>query len=153
MCCRRSDVETTDYTDETDFWSPIRVIRSKNAKKTYIVLKFYVFLQYKTSKMKSNMSQTTTMSIRVDSNLKRRFDVLCDEFGLSNTAALMLFIKAVVRESRIPFEIKTDTIEESRRKALLAFEQMREDVAAAGVQEMTLDEINELIREVRYGKK
>ncbi|MBR7023030.1 MAG: type II toxin-antitoxin system RelB/DinJ family antitoxin [Bacteroidales bacterium] len=99
------------------------------------------------------MSQTTTMSIRLDSNLKQKFDLLCDEFGLSNTAALMLFIKAVVRESRIPFEIKTDTIEESRRKALLAFEQMREDVAAAGVQEMTLDEINELIREVRYGKK
>lgn len=98
------------------------------------------------------MSQTT-MSIRVDSNLKRRFDVLCDEFGLSNTAALMLFIKTVVRECRIPFEIKTDSIEESRKKALLAFEQMREDVAAAGVQEMSLDEINELIREVRYGRK
>lgn len=93
------------------------------------------------------------MSIRVDSNLKRRFDVLCDEFGLSNTAALMLFIKTVVRECRIPFEIKTDSIEESRKKALLAFEQMREDVAAAGVQEMSLDEINELIREVRYGRK
>jgi len=93
------------------------------------------------------------MSIRLDSNLKQRFDLLCDEFGLSNTAALMLFIKTMVRERRIPFEIKTDTIEESRRKALLAFEQMREDVAAAGVQEMTLDEINELIREVRYGKK
>lgn len=99
------------------------------------------------------MSQTTTMSIRLDSNLKQRFDLLCDEFGLSSTAALMLFIKTMVRERRIPFEIKTDTIEESRRKALLAFEQMREDVAAAGVQEMTLDEINELIREVRYGKK
>ena len=98
------------------------------------------------------MSQTT-MSIRVDSNLKRRFDVLCDEFGLSNTAALMLFIKTVVRECRIPFEIKTDSIEESRKKALLAFEQMREDVAAAGVQKMSLDEINELIREVRYGRK
>ena len=40
-----------DYTDETDLWSSIRVIRSKNAKKTYNVLKFYVFLQYKTSKM------------------------------------------------------------------------------------------------------
>ena len=93
------------------------------------------------------------MSIRLDSNLKQKFDLLCDEFGLSNTAALMLFIKTMVRERRIPFEIKTDTIEESRRKALLAFEQMREDVAAAGVQEMTLDEINELIREVRYGKK
>ena len=93
------------------------------------------------------------MSIRVDSNLKQRFDSLCDEFGLSNTAALMLFIKTVVRECRIPFEIKTDSIEESRKKALLAFEQMREDVAAAGIQDMSLDEINEIIREVRYGKK
>ena len=98
------------------------------------------------------MSQTT-MSIRVDSNLKQRFDVLCDEFGLSNTAALMLFIKTVVRECRIPFEIKTESIEESRKKALLAIEQMREDAAAAGVQDMSLDEINELIREVRYGRK
>lgn len=99
------------------------------------------------------MSQTTTMSIRLDSNLKQRFDLLCDEFGLSNTAALMLFIKTMVRERRIPFEIKTDTIEESRRKALLAIEQMRKDAAAAGVQDMSLDEINEIIREVRYGKK
>ena len=99
------------------------------------------------------MSQTTTMSIRLDSNLKQRFDLLCDEFGLSNTAALMLFIKTMVRERRIPFEIKTDTIEESKRKALLAIEQMRKDAAAAGVQDMSLDEINEIIREVRYGKK
>ena len=99
------------------------------------------------------MSQTTTMSIRLDSNLKQKFDLLCDEFGLSNTAALMLFIKTMVRERRIPFEIKTDTIEESRRKALLAIEQMRKDAAAAGVQDMSLDEINEIIREVSYGKK
>ena len=98
------------------------------------------------------MSQTT-MSIRVDSDLKQRFDVLCDEFGLSNTAAMMLFIKTVVRECRIPFEIKMNTVEESRRKALLAFEQMREDAAAAGLQDMSLDEINEIIHEVRYGEK
>lgn len=93
------------------------------------------------------------MSFRIDSNLKQRFDVLCDEFGLSNTSALMLFIKTVVRECRIPFEIKAESIEESSRKALLAIEQMREDAAAAGVQDMSLDEINEIIREVRYGKK
>ena len=92
------------------------------------------------------------MSIRVDSNLKNRFDSLCDEFGLSNTSALMLFIKTVVRECRIPFEIKTESIEESRKKALQAFEKMREDAAAAGMQDLSLDEINEIIHEVRYGK-
>ena len=99
------------------------------------------------------MSQTTTMSIRVDSNLKRRFDVLCDEFGLSNTAALMLFIKTMVRERRIPFEIKTESEEEVRRKARLAVERMRADAAAAGLQDLSLDEINGIIHEVRYGKK
>jgi DNA-damage-inducible protein J len=97
------------------------------------------------------MSQTT-ISIRVDSNLKQNFDSLCNEFGLSNTSALMLFIKTVVRESRIPFEIKTESIEESRKKALQAFEKMREDAAAAGMQDLSLDEINEIIHEVRYGK-
>ena len=97
------------------------------------------------------MSQTT-ISIRVDSNLKQNFDSLCNEFGLSNTSALMLFIKTVVRECRIPFEIKTEPIEESRKKALQAFEKMREDAAAAGMQDLSLDEINEIIHEVRYGK-
>lgn len=98
------------------------------------------------------MSQTT-MSIRVDSNLKNRFDSLCDEFGLSNTSALMLFIKTVVRECRIPFEIKAEPIEEVRRKARLSYERMRADAAAAGMQDLSLDEINEIIREVRYGDK
>ena len=98
------------------------------------------------------MSQTT-MSIRVDSDLKQRFDFLCDEFGLSNTSALMLFIKTVVRECRIPFEIKAEPIEEVRRKARLSYERMRADAAAAGIQDLSLDEINEIIREVRYGDK
>ena len=99
------------------------------------------------------MSQTTTMSIRVDSNLKQNFDVLCDEFGLSNTAALLLFIKTVVRECRIPFEIKAESVEDVRRKARLSYERMRTDAAAAGMQDLSLDEINEIIREVRYGDK
>ena len=93
------------------------------------------------------------MSFRIDSNLKQRFDVLCDEFGLSNTSALMLFIKAVVRECRIPFEVKTESVEEVRRKARRSYERMRADAAAAGMQDLSLDEINEIIREARYGNE
>ena len=48
----------------------------------------------------------TTMTFRVDNTLKKDFDRLCDEFGLSNTAALTIFMKTMVRERRIPFEIK-----------------------------------------------
>ncbi|MBR3577978.1 MAG: type II toxin-antitoxin system RelB/DinJ family antitoxin [Bacteroidales bacterium] len=98
------------------------------------------------------MSQTT-MSIRVDSNLKQRFDVLCDEFGISNTSALTLFIKAVVRERRIPFEIRAVSIEDSRKQALLAFDILRAEAAESGVQGLSLDEINAIINEVRNGKE
>ena len=98
------------------------------------------------------MSQTT-MSIRVDSNLKQRFDVLCDEFGISNTSALTLFIKAVVRERRIPFEIRAVSIEDSRNQALLAFDILRAEAAESGVQGLSLDEINAIINEVRNGKE
>ena len=49
-------------------------------------------------------------------------------------------------------EIVMTELEETREKARLAFERMREDAAAAGLQDLSLDEINEIIREVRYGK-
>ena len=57
----------------------------------------------------------TTMTFRVDDSLKKDFDKLCDEFGLTNTAALTIFMKTMVRERRIPFEIKTLS-EDDRRK-------------------------------------
>ena len=49
------------------------------------------------------MSQTT-FSIRMDDNLKKDFDKLCEEFGMSMTTAINVFARAVVREKRIPFE-------------------------------------------------
>ena len=94
----------------------------------------------------------TSMTIRVDEQLKKNFDVLCDQFGLSNTAALNLFMKAVVRERRIPFEIKAETEAEVRRKGWEAFLQMREAAIANGAADMTLDQINEEIRAARKGK-
>lgn len=93
----------------------------------------------------------TTMTFRVDDTLKKNFDELCDEFGLTSTAALTVFMKAVVRERRIPFDIRTVSECETRRKALEAFERMREDAAQSGLQGMSLDEINSIIREVRNG--
>ena len=94
----------------------------------------------------------TSMTIRVDEQLKKKFDILCDQFGLSNTAALNLFMKAVVRERRIPFEIKADTEAEARRKGWEAFLKMRETAIANGAADMTLEEINEEISAARNGR-
>ena len=85
----------------------------------------------------------TTMSFRVDNALKRNFDQLCDDFGVSSSVAFTIFMKAVVRERKIPFEIKAASEEEIRHNALAAFQRMRADAASAGIQDMPLSSCSE----------
>ena len=97
------------------------------------------------------MSQAT-ISIRVDQTLKKSFDELCEDFGISTTAAFNVFMKTVVRERRIPFEIRSDSEAEKRERALKAFDAMRAAIADSGIPEMTLEEINAEIKEVRNAR-
>ena len=83
-----------------------------------------------------------TLSMRVDDTLKKNFDNICDDFGFTSTAAITVFMKAVVRERRIPFEIKASTKEQINKDAWAAFLEMRAATAEAGLQDMTLEEIN-----------
>lgn len=53
------------------------------------------------------MSQTT-LSVRLDSNDKKRFEDFCQKTGLNVSVAINVFIKAVLRENKMPFEIKSD---------------------------------------------
>jgi addiction module RelB/DinJ family antitoxin len=91
-----------------------------------------------------------TFSIRMDENLKRQFDALCEEFGMSTTTAFNVFARAVVRERKIPFEIQAAE-EVTRAKGMETFLDLRAEAKKNGVQDLTLDEINEEIRKVRYG--
>lgn len=58
-------------------------------------------------------------------------------------------MKTVVRERKIPFEIKADSQKETKNKALAAFNQMRADAAAAGLQDMSLEKINSIIKDAQ----
>lgn len=51
----------------------------------------------------------TTLTARVDENDKISFDAFCSEVGLNTSTAINLFIKTVLREKRIPFEITSET--------------------------------------------
>ena len=50
----------------------------------------------------------SAFSVRMDTQLKKDFSLICEDFGMSVSTACTLFAKAVVREHRIPFEIKSD---------------------------------------------
>ena len=90
--------------------------------------------------------------MRVDETLKKSFDNICDDFGFTSTAAITVFMKTVVRERRIPFEIKASSKEQINKDAWAAFLEMRAAAAKAGIQDMSLDEINAEIQEVRNGR-
>ena len=94
----------------------------------------------------------STLSMRVDETLKKSFDNICDDFGFTSTAAITVFMKTVVRERRIPFEIKASSKEQINKDAWAAFLEMRAAAAEAGIQDMSLDEINAEIQDVRNGR-
>ena len=48
------------------------------------------------------------LSVRIDERDKKSFELFCNETGMNVSVAINMFIKSVLREQKIPFEIKTD---------------------------------------------
>lgn len=46
-----------------------------------------------------------TITARVDASDKSNFDIFCSNVGINASTAINMFVKAVLRENRIPFEI------------------------------------------------
>ena len=93
-----------------------------------------------------------TFSVCMEEDLKRQFDALCEEFGMNTTTAFNIFARAVVRERRIPFEIFAPQEKLTRSDGIRAFRDLRSEAKKNGVQDLTLDEINEEIRRARSGE-
>ena len=51
---------------------------------------------------------TTSVTVRMDADLKKQAETLFEDMGLNMTTAITLFTKAVVRQNKIPFEIIAD---------------------------------------------
>ena len=49
----------------------------------------------------------TTVTIRVDEDIKRRFEEFCIDVGLNMSVAVNMFIRAALRERKIPFQIES----------------------------------------------
>ena len=94
------------------------------------------------------------MTVRMDNQQKAQFDKLCEQFGMSANTAINIFVKAVIRSKSILFSIQAKNEEdEVTAKAKAAFKELRDKVDRGETPELTLDEINEEIREVRRLRK
>jgi len=89
----------------------------------------------------------SAMTVRLDSQMKTQFDILCEQFGMSANTAINIFVNAVVRSKSIPFSINVSEPQLSTREAAQqAFDAIRARAELSTEPEMTLEEINEEIR-------
>lgn len=68
----------------------------------------------------------SAVTVRLDPEMKAQFDKLCAEFGMSVNTAFNIFVNAVVRKRKIPFEIATNPFEDN---VLKDFYEFRREVA------------------------
>ena len=54
------------------------------------------------------MSNAVNVNFRMDAELKRNMEELCDDLGMSMTTAFTIFAKRMTRERRIPFDVSAD---------------------------------------------
>lgn len=61
------------------------------------------------------------VNIRMDEDLKKSVESVCNELGMNMTTAFTIFAKKMSREKRIPFEVSVDPFySESNMKAINA---------------------------------
>lgn len=53
------------------------------------------------------MSQSM-LTVRVNSEDKKKFEEFCNATGMNISVAVNMFVKSVIRDGKLPFEVKTN---------------------------------------------
>ena len=89
-------------------------------------------------------SKTTNVTIRMNTDLKKEAEELFDELGMNLSTAFNVFVRQVVREGKIPFEISTKKPYSETIAALLEAERIAKDPSVKG-----FDNLEELFANLR----
>lgn len=60
----------------------------------------------------------TNISIRIDENLKKQFDNICNELGLTMSSLINVFVRKVVREKTVPFALSINDYNKETQEAI-----------------------------------
>ena len=84
----------------------------------------------------------TLINVRMDEDLKRNFDNVCNELGMTMSTAIMIFAKKVTREKRIPFDVSVDPFYSETN--LSALKKSMEQAAGGKVVIKSLSELEDI---------
>lgn len=86
-------------------------------------------------------NNTTNLSIRIDTELKKQAEHLFSELGMNMTTAFNVFVRQSVRQGKIPFEISLDVPNAETIKAM-------EDVNNNRNMSRPFDNVDDLMRDL-----
>ncbi|GHT14394.1 DNA-damage-inducible protein J [Planctomycetales bacterium] len=64
------------------------------------------------------MSETIPVTLNIDKTLKERAEVMFDDFGMTLTTAVNVFLRQSLRRGKIPFEIGDPFYDEQNQRVL-----------------------------------
>ena len=82
----------------------------------------------------------TTVSVRMDDTLKKDFDSVCNDLGISMTTAITMLAKKMTREKRIPFEVSVDPFYSDENMARLRKSIAQMEATGGTVHEVNLED-------------
>ena len=68
----------------------------------------------------------TTISLRLEDDVKRELDQMCSEMGMSLTTFFTIYAKRALRDRKIPFEVTAPPVEDTLEPAKLDWDRLRE---------------------------
>lgn len=89
-------------------------------------------------------NNTTNISIRMDSELKKQADLLFEELGMNITTAFNIFVRQTLREGKIPFDISINNPNKRTVAAMIEAERIANDSSIKGY-----DDVEELFAELK----
>ena len=90
------------------------------------------------------------LQVRVDDELKNQANAIFEELGIDLSTAVRMFLKKSIMVKGIPFDTTLDESSLEMGRIVRELQKHSEDI---GNSEMTLDEINEIIRLAREERR
>ena len=91
--------------------------------------------------------ESSILNVRVDSDDKKKFENFCSSVGMNVSTAVNMFIKSVLRENKLPFEITNKNNNDIIYEKLLEAELEMSKTDKRYTADEVLESLNKIINE------
>lgn len=90
------------------------------------------------------MQNDTTMTIRMNSEVKREAQEIFDALGMDMTTAINIFLRKAIRYKGLPFDVRIDEPNAETLAAIREVEEMKKDPTIG----KSYDDVDEMMKEL-----